>query len=116
MGRPFRAPAVPSNVYGKRQFKTGRVTVSEKYAASFFPRVGFVRIDESLPNLEAALTALLNPIYFALRKPRRTPIEVEINIRVKGQLTISPTAHEKLRAEWKSKEELWRNDERLTKG
>jgi len=90
----------PSYAHGTRQTeaKTRRgapLKATEHYTASFYPRRGFVRIDESKPNVKAALRALLNPIYRSIRKTTMKDFEIEINLRVKGTITAGLTKHER---------------------
>lgn len=77
--RDLRQIRTPSAAYCKRLIRNSRTTVSEDCSASFYPRSGFVRIAESKPNLEAAMAALLNPIYLAVRKSGTTRFDIEIN-------------------------------------
>jgi DNA-binding MarR family transcriptional regulator len=90
----------PSYAHGTRQTegKTRRgapLKATEHYTASFYPRRGFVRIDESKPNVKAALRALLNPIYRSIRRTTMKDFEIEINLRVKGTITAGLTKHER---------------------
>ena len=105
----------PSNAYGARSFKHGRVEVNESYAAKFFPRKGLVRIDESKPRVKSAVAALLDPIYRSyarpFQKPRKIDFEIEINITVKGTLVVGMTKSQQKAAEWNKKEETWKSEE-----
>jgi DNA-binding Lrp family transcriptional regulator len=101
----------PSSAYCKRRISNDRTTVTEDCSASFYPRSGLVRIDESKPNLEAAVAALLNPIYFSLRKSGTTRFEIEINLKARGTIEIAPTQREREIAEWRAKVRTWRAEE-----
>jgi DNA-binding Lrp family transcriptional regulator len=105
----------PSSAYSKRRIENDRTIVTENCTANFYPRSGLVRIDESKPNLEAAMAALLDPLYFSLRKPGMITFEIEINLKVQGTVEIVPTQRERLITEWRRKdaslraeEEYWR--------
>jgi hypothetical protein len=108
----------PSVAYGKRRLalENGRVKLVERSAVTFFPRKGPIRIDESNPNLEAALAALMNPVYVSFRRPQSFNFEIEINWKVTGHLTINRSGHQKSVEAYKAKVELWENDRRLSKG
>jgi hypothetical protein len=112
--KPSSIPT-PSSSYGRRQFESETVSFVEKYAAHFYPRRGLVRIDESKPNMEAAMAALLNPVYNSLRKYGKTEFEIEISIKAEGSVTKRPVGYEKVKEEWKTKNELWRNDAAFSK-
>jgi len=105
----------PSNAYGTRSFKHGRVEVNESYTAKFFPRKGLVRIDESKPRVKAAVAKLLDPIYGSyarpFQKPRKIDFEIEINITVKGTLAVGMTKNQQRSAEWDEKEKIWKFEE-----
>jgi hypothetical protein len=112
--KPSKIPT-PSAAYGERRFDSETLSFVEKHVAHFYPRRGLIRIDESKPNMEAAMAALLNPVYDSLRKYGKTEFEIEISIRAHGSITKRPVGYEKVKEDWKSKSELWRNDEALSK-
>jgi len=104
--RPFHSPTglsrinTPSYAHGTRETeaKTRRgapLKATEHYTASFYPRRGFVRIDESKPNVKAALRALLNPVYRSFRRTTVRDFEIEISLRVKGTVAVGLTKHER---------------------
>lgn len=70
-------------------------------SAASYPRHGLIRIDESKPNLEAAMSALLNPVYFLLRKSGKIRFDIKINLRARGTIEITPTQRERELAEWR---------------
>jgi DNA-binding Lrp family transcriptional regulator len=97
----------PSAAYCKRQIRKDRTTVTENCSAVFYPRTGLIRIDESKPNLIAAVSALLDPVYFALRKSGIIRFEIDINLRARGTIEIVPTQREREIAEWRQKSASW---------
>ena len=107
----FARIRTPSTAYSKRRIKKERLLVNENCSALFFPRSGLTRIDESKPNLEAALAALLNPIYFSIRKPGKITFEIEINLKARGSIEIAPTQWERDIAEWRRKDASWRKED-----
>jgi predicted transcriptional regulator len=109
--------ATPSLIYGTRavQKKTKQgslVSTDEKYVVKFYPRRGFVRIDESKPKVKAALAALLDPVYCSIRNPLKTDFEIEINLKVRGSISVAPTPHQRAVEEYKEKEAMWFADAR----
>jgi len=70
---------------------------------------------EGFDEVEAAMAALLNPVYNSLRKYGKTEFEIEISIKAEGSVTKRPVGYEKVKEEWKTKNELWRNDAAFSK-
>ena len=106
----------PSYAHGTRQTeaKTRRgapLKATEHYTAGFYPRRGFVRIDESKPNVKAALRALLNPIYRSIRRTTIKDFEIEIDLRVKGTITVGLTKHERDAAQFDEQMDITRAEE-----
>jgi DNA-binding Lrp family transcriptional regulator len=97
----------PSTAYCTRQIRNERVFVTEDSSAIFYPRIGLIRIDESKPNLISAMGALLDPIYFALRKSGTIRFEIDIRVRARGTIEITPTQREREIAEWRQKSARW---------
>ena len=85
----------PSSACCKRQFEQGNITVQEDCSAFFYPRAGLIRIDESKPNLEAAMAALMNPVYLSLRKSGKISFEIEITLKAKGTIEVAMTERER---------------------
>ena len=54
-----------------------------------------IRIDESKPNLEAAMAALMNPVYLSLRKSGKISFEIEITLKAKGTIEVAMTERER---------------------
>lgn len=107
----------PSYAHGTRRIedKTRRgafLEVVESYSASFYPRRGLVRVDESKPNVKAALKALLNPIYRSIRRTTITDFEIEINLKAKGTIQAGPTKDERTLEEWREKMKILEAEER----
>jgi hypothetical protein len=101
----------PSSTYCRRRIEKERLIVTEDSAAVFYPREGLIRIDESKPNLEAAMAALLNPLYFSLQKTGTIRFEIEINLKARGTIEVVPTQREREVAEWKQKEASWKAED-----
>ena len=106
--RKLEEVRTPSSAYCKRQFRNDRTLVTESCSAIFYPRTGFIRIDESKPNLEEAVAALLNPTYFSVRKSGTIKFEIEVCLKAKGTIEVTPTQREREIAEWRRNEASWK--------
>jgi len=109
--RKLEEVRTPSSAYFKRQIRNDRTLVTENCSAIFYPRTGFIRIDESKPNLEAAVAALLNPIYFSVRKSGIIRFEIEISLKARGTIEVTPTQREREIAEWRRNEASWKAED-----